>query len=51
LTVRPETAARLLDCGLSTVKAWIADGTLESRKIGSMRLIKFASLKRLIDGQ
>jgi hypothetical protein len=32
------------------VKALIADGTLDSVKLGAMRLVKYASLKRLIDG-
>ena len=48
LAVRTDEAAALVDPGISKMKMWIADGTVESVKIGSMRLVKVASLKRLV---
>ena len=49
LAVRVETAAKLINCGITKVKALIAEGTLDSVKVGAMRLVKYSSLKRLID--
>jgi excisionase family DNA binding protein len=47
--VRPDVAAQLIGCGISKVKELVARGELESVKIGSMRLVKVSSIKRLID--
>jgi excisionase family DNA binding protein len=47
LAVRIDTAARLLGCGISSIKELVASGTLPSVKIGSMRLINFRALKKL----
>jgi excisionase family DNA binding protein len=49
LTVRVERAAALLDCGISSIKALISSGELESIRIGGMRLIRYQSLKKLVN--
>ena len=48
LTVRVDQAAAMVGCGISKMKKMIADGTVDSVKLGSMRLVKVASLKRLV---
>lgn len=48
LTVRVDQAAALIGCGVSKVKELIADGTIESTKLGSMRLVRVSSLRRLV---
>jgi excisionase family DNA binding protein len=46
--VRVAEAAALIGCGTSKMKELIANGTVESVKLGSMRLVKVSSLKRLL---
>ncbi len=48
LAVRVAEAAALVGCGISKMKAMIADGTVESVKVGTMRLVKVSSLRRLV---
>jgi excisionase family DNA binding protein len=48
LTVRAAEAARIVGCGVSKMKGMIADGTVESVKVGTMRLVRVSSLKRLV---
>ena len=40
LTVRVDQAAAMVGCGVSKMKQMIADVTVESTKLGSMRLVK-----------
>jgi excisionase family DNA binding protein len=49
LTVSVERAAAILGIGRSRVYELIADGTLESFKLGKRRLIRVAALERLVD--
>lgn len=44
LAVKVAEAAALVGCGISKMKAMIADGTVESVKVGTMRLVKVSSL-------
>lgn len=44
-------AAKALGLGRTTIYALIADGRLESVKLGRRHLIKTASIQRLIDGE
>jgi hypothetical protein len=48
LTVRVDAAARIVGCGISKMKMLIADGTVESTKVGSMRLVFVRSLRKLV---
>jgi excisionase family DNA binding protein len=48
ITVRVAEAASLLGCGISKMKRLIADGAVESVKVGTMRLVKVSSLRRLV---
>jgi excisionase family DNA binding protein len=48
LTVRVDEAAAIVGCGVSKMKMWIADGTVESTKLGSMRFVKIESLRKLV---
>jgi hypothetical protein len=48
LAVRVDQAAAMVGCGISKMKMLIRTGTVESTKLGSMRLVKVASLKRLV---
>ena len=48
LTVRVDEAARIVGCGLSKMKMMIAAGVVESVRVGSMRLVRVSSLKRLV---
>jgi excisionase family DNA binding protein len=48
LAVRVAEAAALVGCGVSKMKQLIADGTVESVKIGTMRLVRVSSLRRLL---
>jgi len=41
--------AKTLDIGRTTVYSMIADGRLEAIKLGSRRLVKTESIRRLID--
>jgi len=43
--------ARLLSMGRTSIYAMIADGRLESFKLGRRTLIKGESIRRLVDGQ
>lgn len=49
LAVRIPEACRLTGIGRSKLYELIADGSIEIVKIGSMTLIPFESLRRLID--
>jgi hypothetical protein len=51
LAVRVDQAAAMIGIGISKMKMLIADGTVESKKIGSMRLVLVSSLKRLVGGE
>ena len=48
LTVRVDQAAAMVGCGLSKMKMLIASGVVESVRVGSMRLVRVSSLKRLV---
>jgi excisionase family DNA binding protein len=48
IAVRVAEAAALVGCGVSKMKQLIAAGAVESVKIGTMRLVKVSSLKRLV---
>jgi excisionase family DNA binding protein len=48
LAVRVDQAAAMVGCGISKLKQLIAAGTIESVKVGSMRLVKVSSLRRLV---
>ena len=48
LTVRVDQAAAMVGCGISKMKQLVATGAVESVKIGTMRLVKVSSLKRLV---
>jgi excisionase family DNA binding protein len=48
LAVRVPEAAALVGCGVSKLKGLIADGTVESVRVGTMRLVRMSSLKRLV---
>jgi excisionase family DNA binding protein len=43
--------ARLLSMGRTSIYAMIADGRLESFKLGRRTLIRGESIRRLVDGQ
>lgn len=43
--------ARTLSLGRTSIYAMIADGRLESFKLGTRTLIKAESIRRLVDGQ
>lgn len=43
--------ARLMSMGRTSIYAMIADGRLETFKVGSRRLVKAESIRRLVDGQ
>jgi excisionase family DNA binding protein len=45
--VRPSQAARLCGVRKNTIYNWINDGTVESRIIGRIRLIRRLDLERL----
>ena len=47
-TVRIPEAAALISCGSSMMEKLIASGEVESVKLGAMRLVKLASLRRLV---
>ncbi|SRR5216684_1410019 len=49
LLVKPRTAARILDRGLTTIYKDIANGRLESFRDGSSRKITMRSIKHLIE--
>jgi excisionase family DNA binding protein len=51
LVVSINDTARALGLGRTTVYAMIADGRLEAFKLGRRRLVKTASIRRLIAGQ
>jgi hypothetical protein len=44
----PETAARFR-VSATKVKAWIRTGDVTSRKIGNIRLVQLASVRRLLE--
>ena len=46
--LRVAEVAELLSCSERTVRRWIADGTLQSVKVGGTRLISEAELDRLL---
>ena len=48
LTVRIAEAAAIIGCGTSKMKKLVATGAVESIKIGTMRLVKVSSLRRLV---
>jgi excisionase family DNA binding protein len=50
LLVSIKEARRLVGLGHSTIYARIADGTLETVRLGSRRLIQYDSLRKLIGG-
>ena len=43
-----ETAARLLDCSVETVRSWVQDRTIGSVKIGRLRRIPAHGLDKMI---
>jgi excisionase family DNA binding protein len=49
LTTSVNATMRALGLGRTTVNAMISDGRLESVKLGGRRLVKVASIRRLID--
>jgi excisionase family DNA binding protein len=49
LTISVNETIKTLGLGRTTVNAMIADGRLESVKLGRRRLIKVASIRRLIE--
>jgi excisionase family DNA binding protein len=51
LTVSVNETMRILGLGRTTVNAMIADKRLESVKLGTRRLVKVESIRRLIDDQ
>jgi excisionase family DNA binding protein len=48
LTTSVNATMRALGLGRTTVNAMISDGRLESVKLGGRRLVKVASIRRLI---
>ena len=51
LAVSINDAAKALSLGRTSTYAMIADGRLETFKLGRRTLIKMASIRRLVDGQ
>lgn len=51
VTISITGAARALGLGRTSIYTLLDEGRLESVKIGRRRLIKTASIKRLIDGE
>ena len=51
LLLTPEAAASRLSCGRSTVYDLIAEGRLESIRIGRSRRIPVSALERFIEAQ
>lgn len=51
LTYSINETARLLSLGRTSIYALIADGRLETFKLGSRTLVKAESIRRLIKGQ
>jgi excisionase family DNA binding protein len=49
LTTSVNETMRMLGLGRTTVNAMILDGRLESVKLGRRRLVKVASIRRLVD--
>lgn len=49
LTTSVNATMRALGLGRTTVNAMISDGRLESVKLGGRRLVKVASIRRLIE--
>ncbi|HLL68858.1 MAG TPA: helix-turn-helix domain-containing protein [Micromonosporaceae bacterium] len=49
LAYRPETAAKMLDIGRTTLYSLMSSGELETIKIGRARLIPAAALDRFIE--
>lgn len=46
LAVKRVTAARMLDCGVTTIWRLCKEGKLETIKVGSDERVKVASIKR-----
>jgi len=51
LAVSITEAARALGLGRTSIYTMIGDGRLETFKLGRRTLVKFASVRRLVDGQ
>ena len=49
LTVRPSEAARALGISRTVLYGLLADGSIESIKVGASRLIPLESLRRFVD--
>ena len=49
ITISVNDTMRAMGLGRTTVNAMIGDGRLESIKLGRRRLVKVASIRRLID--
>lgn len=49
VTISISGAAKVLGLGRTTIYVLIADGRLETVKLGRRHLVKTASIKRLID--
>ena len=49
VTISINGAAKALGLGRTTIYALIAEGRLDSVKVGSRHLVKTASIKRLIE--
>jgi len=49
LTASPKEVAEITGLGMTTIYACLGDGRLESVKVGKRRLIKLASVEKLLE--